>query len=309
MERIGNSVVARSGPDDPAAPALVGHLDTVPPWAEDEPHLDGSRVIGRGSSDMKGGDAVLIALLEHASERGRAMVAVLYEGEEGPNQDNGIHAVLERSTLLGRPAFAFVLEPTGGRVSAGCAGDLAGDVLFRGRTGHSARPWQGENAILKAIPFLERVAALTAGSVIVEGLTFHNTISVTEARGGIARNVIPDLFMLGIDVRHPPGEDPAEVRARVEALAAPEGTVRWLGASPDAPPNLSNPILRAFLAQSGVAVEPEQAWTDVATLHQHGVPATNFGPGDPAQAHQPGEWVDGAMLAQCARALGAFLLD
>jgi succinyl-diaminopimelate desuccinylase len=300
VERLGNAVVARTGPPEAAAPALVGHLDTVPPWPGHEPRRDRDRVIGRGAADMKGGDAAILAVLERAAAAGVPAVAVLYDREEGPHDENGMHRVLERSVLLGRPSLALVAEPTGSIVHAGCVGSLVGRLTVRGRTAHSARPWEGENAIQAALPFLARAAAFAPRPVLVDGLTFHETLSVTTIAGGVAVNVIPDEVVVGVNARFAPGRTAEDARSEIEALADGVGTWQWEAPSPSAPPGLENPRLQRFLAETGVAVEPKQAWTDVATLAEAGIPAVNLGPGEPAQAHQPGEWVDGAAVARVA---------
>jgi succinyl-diaminopimelate desuccinylase len=307
VERLGNGIVARSGPPDAEAIVLVGHLDTVPPWPEHRAHRDGLRVVGRGAADMKGGDAAILAVLAQAAGAGRPLVAVFYDREEGPSHENGIHALLDASQLLGRPPFAFVAEPTRSVIHAGCVGGINADVVFRGRTAHSARPWEGENAILKAVPFLQRVARLAVRPVEVDGLTFYDTMSVTRAQGGLARNVVPDELVLGLNVRFAPTRDAAAVRQELEELVGGEAELRIVDESPAAPPNLTDPTLRAFLAETGVAIEPKQAWTDVATLQARGIPAVNFGPGEPGQAHQPGEWVDGQAIALVAGTLTRFL--
>jgi succinyl-diaminopimelate desuccinylase len=304
--RLGNALVARVG--ERAVPgALVGHLDTVPPWEGHVPRLERDRVIGRGAADMKGGDAAILAVLERCAAAGAPVVAVFYDREEGPNRENGIHAVLAGSRLLGRPAFAFVGEPTGCDVHAGCVGVVNADLVFHGRTAHSARPWEGDSAVLRAVPFLERAARTAERAVVVEGLTFHDTLCVTQIHGGVARNVVPDRVELALNVRFAPGREAAAARAEIEALVAGEGDLTWLDESPAAPPNLSEPQLVRFLAETGVQVLPKQAWTDVASLQAHGIPAVNYGPGEAHQAHQPGEWVDGEAIARVATALTRFL--
>jgi succinyl-diaminopimelate desuccinylase len=308
VERLGNAVVARVGPLAAPAVALVGHLDTVPPWEGHEPSLEGLRVVGRGAADMKGGDAAILAALEACAHAQQPVVALFYDREEGPNVENGIHAALASTTLLGRPPFAFVGEPTGCDVHAGCVGVLNADLVFRGRTAHSARPWEGENAILRAAPFLARAAQHVQRPVEVEGLVFHDTLAVTMASAGLARNVVPDRLTLALNVRFAPSRDAASARAEIERLVAGEGELRWLDESPPAAPALDEPVLRDFLAATGAAVLPKQAWTDVATLRAHGVPAVNYGPGEASQAHQPQEWVDGDAVATVARNLAAFLI-
>jgi succinyl-diaminopimelate desuccinylase len=307
VERLGNAVVVRTGPPDATAVALVGHLDTVPPWPEHRPHRDGLRVVGRGAADMKGGDAAILAVLEHAALLGFPLVGVFYDREEGLAHLNGLPEVLRTSRLIGTPSFAFVGEPTSCDVHAGCVGSINADVTFSGRTGHAARPWEGDNAILRAAPFLTRAAERQSTPVTVGGLVFHDTLTVTTAAGGSARNVVPDRLVLGVNARFAPSRSADDTRAAIEALVAGEGTIEFLDEAPAASPNLENATLRAFLAATGVEVHPKQAWTDVATLQAHGIPAVNYGPGEPTQAHQPGEWVDGAAVARVASALVAFL--
>jgi succinyl-diaminopimelate desuccinylase len=306
VERLGNALVARVGEREDAV-ALVGHLDTVPPWDQHEPELRGTRVIGRGAADMKGGDAAILAVLEDCARTRADVVCVLYDREEGPNLENGIHSVLADSRLLGRPAFAFVGEPTGCDIHAGCVGVLNADLVFHGRTAHSARPWEGESAVLKAVPFLERAAATAQRPVEVEGLTFYDTLCITQIHGGVARNVVPDRLEISLNARFAPGREAADVRREIEDLVADEGELAWLDASPAAPPRLSEPVLARFLAETGVRVLPKQAWTDVASLQAHGIPAANYGPGEAHQAHQPGEWVDGEAIAKVASTLARFL--
>ncbi len=306
VERIGNSLVVRVGGRDDAI-ALVGHLDTVPPWAGHEPVLEGTRVIGRGAADMKGGDAAILAVLEQCAHTGSDVVCVFYDREEGPNGENGIHAVLAESRLLGRPSFAFVGEPTGCDVHAGCVGSVNADLVFHGRTAHSARPWEGDSAILRAVPFLARAAATAQRPVEVEGLIFHDTLCITKIHGGVARNVVPDRVELALNVRFAPGREAAAARAEVEQLVAGEGELTWLDESPAALPRLSEHELARFIGETGVRVLPKQAWTDVASLQAHGIPAVNYGPGEAHQAHQPGEWVDGEAIARVATTLAGFL--
>jgi succinyl-diaminopimelate desuccinylase len=307
VERLGNALVVRCGPPDDGAVALVGHLDTVPPWPEHRAFREGLRVVGRGSADMKGGDAAIIAVLEHAARANLPVVGVFYDREEGLAHLNGLGAVLRGSRLLGTPSFAFVGEPTTCTIHAGCVGSINADITFHGRTGHAARPWEGENAIIRAAPFLTRAAGVQSRPVVVDGLEFHDTLTVTTAAGGSARNVVPDRLVLGVNARFAPSGSADGTRAAIEALVAGDGTIEFLDEAPAASPNLENETLRAFLAATGVEVRPKQAWTDVATLQANGIPAVNYGPGEPAQAHQPGEWVDGAAVAEVATRLVAFL--
>jgi succinyl-diaminopimelate desuccinylase len=256
---------------------------------------------------MKGGDAAILAVLEQAAEHERSALGIFYDREEGLAHLNGLRPLLRASRLVGRPAFAFVGEPTSCTVHAGCVGSVNADITFHGRTGHAARPWEGENAIIRAAGFLTRAGAVQSQPVLVDGLQFHDTLTVTTAAGGSARNVVPDRLVLGVNARFAPSGTADDTRARIEGLVAGEGTIEFLDEAPAASPNLENETLRAFLAATGVDVRPKQAWTDVATLQSLGIPAVNYGPGEPAQAHQPGEWVEADAVAEVARQLAAFL--
>ena len=184
---------------------------------------------------------------------------------------------------------------------------LNADLVFHGRTAHSARPWEGDSAVLRAVPFLQRAAATPQRPVEVEGLTFHDTLCITQIHGGVARNVVPDRVEIALNVRFAPGREAAAVRREIEELVAGEGELTWIDESPAAPPRLSEPVLARFLAETGVRVLPKQAWTDVASLQAHGIPAVNYGPGEAHQAHQPGEWVEGEAIARVASTLARFL--
>ncbi len=307
-ERIANAVVARTGAGDGAVIALVGHLDTVPNWDGGMTRVAGNRIIGRGTADMKGGVAVMLRLLARFAQRSERVVFVFYDREEGPNHLNGIHAVLATSRLLAEtPAFAIVLEPTGNTVHAGAVGTLNCDVVFRGQLAHAARPWQGVNAITSAATALVRFAERREEPVEVEGLRFHDTVAVTLAHGGAARNVVPDEFRLGVNVRVAPGRSLDDARAAVEALAGEGAEVTWLDESPPAMPSVTQPAIAAFIAATRLPVHPKQAWTDVATLIAAGIPALNYGPGESAQAHQRDEWVSITALEESEATLAAYL--
>ncbi len=304
-ERLGNAVVARTGEGDGVV--LVGHLDTVPNWSGGEASRQADRIVGRGAADMKGGVAVMLTLAERLAAADRPIAWLFYDREEGPNADNGIHAVLRDARLLGRPRVGVVLEPTGGTIHLGAVGTMNADVVFRGRGAHSARPWEGENAIVRGVPALARFAARAPDFVSVDGLEFADVVTVTTAHGGVARNVVPDELRLAVNVRVAPGRSLDAARAEVESLAGAEAEVTWLDASPAALPYASSPEVRRFAELSGAEIRPKQAWTDVATLIEWGVPAFNYGPGDPSQAHQTGEYVTIEALEECERVLERYL--
>lgn len=307
-ERIGNAIVARAGGTGVPI-ALVGHLDTVPNWADGGVERTPTRIIGRGAADMKGGVAVMLAVLQRLTPAAQPTVCIFYDREEGPHADNGIHRVLAASRLLApKPSLAIVLEPSDGTIHAGAVGSINAEVVFRGRAAHAARPWEGENAISPELAAaLVRFTARGPIDTVVDGLTYRDVATITMINGGVAHNVLPDRVVLWVNARIAPGNSVEAAKAEVEALAGPAAEVIWHDVAPPAAPCLHEPAVASFLERSGLPVQPKQAWTDVATMHAWGVPAFNYGPGQPSQAHQPGEWVEIAKLEECERVIAAEL--
>jgi succinyl-diaminopimelate desuccinylase len=269
---------------------LAGHLDVVRTVHDAPPRIEGDKLYGAGSADMKSGLSLMLDIAERRERPGVDVTLVFYAREEGPFAENELGPVLLQDRELARADFAIALEPSDNKLQLGCGGSLHATVAFQGRTAHSARPWQGENAIHKAAALLARLGALRPETEVVDGLEWKSVISATMASGGRARNVIPDRFELNLNHRFGPRTSIEQARANVERLVAGEADVTFTDLSPSAPPARQHPLVAA-LAESGVlAIEPKQAWTDVARFHAAGVPAANFGPGTQAQAHQRNEW-------------------
>jgi succinyl-diaminopimelate desuccinylase len=310
VHRIGNSVVCDPCAASPHAAehvvALVGHLDTVK-CAEDQAYAvrDG-RVYGCGASDMKAGVAVMLALLDRWRElRGPRPLWIFYDAEEGPNDENGLEPVLE-SGLLPPIDFAFLLEPTDRALQLGCMGVMNVDVTVRGRRAHSARPWQGESALYRALPLLGRFAALERREVRFGELVFYEVMSVTQARTENSKNVVPDALLLNVNVRFAPGRTPEEAEAELRALVGEDGEVRVRDCADSGAVYLDHFLLDPWRQREGLPVQPKQAWTDVARFTSRGVPAVNFGPGETSQAHQADEWCSIDSLAHVYGALRRF---
>jgi len=285
--------------------ALVGHLDTVPALPGDgPPRLEGDRVYGKGASDMKGGLAVALALLKELPAERRPHL-ILYDREEGPYVENGLEPLFGKG-LLPKLSLAVCLEPTSNALQLGCVGSLHATVRFRGQAAHSARPWEGANAIHKAGQLLARLASTERRAVRHGDLTYYEVAEVTRAQGGRARNVVPDLFELNLNYRFAPGTSLEQAKARVVELVG-EGEIEFTDLSPSGPSCEANPELQRLRA-AGVPVEAKQAWTDVARFGVHGIDAVNFGPGNPAQAHQVDEWCESPALARAFELLQAWLL-
>ena len=294
LDRAGNTVIARTELGNERRIVLGGHLDTVPANGNEIPRLDGDVLHGLGSADMKGGLAVLLRLAEEISAGRRPRfdcTLAFYEGEEIADEFNGLrHVFADRADLLAGD-FAVLLEPSGGRVEAGCQGTLHLEAHFGGERAHSARPWKGRNAIHAAAPALTAIAAHDPGTVTVDGLAYRQSLQVVRIEGGIANNVVPDSCSIVVNRRFAPSYSVDDARAEVEELLTGADRVDVLNASPAAPPNLGHPLVAEFVEMLDVEVEPKLGWTDVARFAARGVPAVNFGPGDPDVAHTADERV------------------
>ena len=311
VSRLANNVIARTEHGRGRRVVLGGHLDTVPANDNLTPRLEGDVLSGLGAADMKGGLAVLLRLAEDAGAVGAAphfdLTFVFYEGEEIAEEHNGLRAVFaERPDLLDGD-FAVLLEPTGGAVEAGCQGTLHLRAHFAGERAHSARPWMGRNAIHAAAAALARIAAHESDTVDVDGLEYRESLQVVRVEGGVANNVVPDECSIVVNRRFAPCYSVEEARAQVHALLTGADHIDVLNASPAAPPNLADPLVAEFVQSAALPVRPKLGWTDVARFAARGVPAVNFGSGDPAVSHTAGECVTRASVEQCHAVLACFL--
>jgi succinyl-diaminopimelate desuccinylase len=145
---------------------------------------------------------------------------------------------------------------------------------------------------------------------VIDELVYRTVTSCTLAQGGRGRNVVPDAFELNLNHRFSPDTTLEEAQAEILALVGGRARVSWSDLSPSARPFASHPLVAALRAAGVVAVEPKQAWTDVARFAAAGVPAVNFGPGVNAQAHQRNEHTSIDKLAEgraiVLRWLGSF---
>jgi succinyl-diaminopimelate desuccinylase len=308
IRRYGDSVVvpliragSLSGSRRPHV-ALVGHLDTV--RTENGPaRIEGERLFGSGASDMKSGLAVMIELAEKAdrAQIGCDLTLVFYAREEGPFAENELGPVLEQDPdlSLGQVDLAVCMEPSDNRLHVGCNGSIHATITFEGKTGHSARPWEGVNAVYAAAPFLAELAALAPEPHVIDGHTFKTVTTITQAKdGGRGRNVVPDRFVINVNHRFAPDTSLAEAQARIVAMVKGRAKVEFTDLSPAAMPNASHPLVQRLIASGVRSVEPKQAWTDVARFAARGVAAVNFGPGENAQAHQKNESTSLALLRE-----------
>ncbi|MFF7210092.1 succinyl-diaminopimelate desuccinylase [Streptomyces sp. NPDC008238] len=307
VDRDGDAVVARTRLGRAERVVLAGHLDTVP-IAENVPsRLDEDGVLwGCGTSDMKSGVAVQLRLAATLPAPNRDLTFVFYDAEEIAAEHNGLKRLAENHPEWLAGDFAVLLEPTDAKVEGGCQGTLRVRVETTGRRAHSARSWLGENAIHKAAPVLARLAAYQPRQAAVDGLTYREGLNAVMIEGGHAGNVIPDSCAVIVNFRFAPDRSEAEALDHVREVF--EGfEVRLTDSAPGALPGLSHPAAAAFVAAIGTEPAPKEAWTDVARFSALGVPAVNYGPGDPRLAHTREEHVAVAAVLEAEEKLRAWL--
>jgi succinyl-diaminopimelate desuccinylase len=290
---------------------LAGHYDTVPSQGNVPGRIDGGAVHGCGASDMKGGVAVALELVRELAERepGPVDVALLLFGrEELPPQHNPLPALFDASPLVREADLAVLLEPTDLTIQAGCVGNLSARVTFHGVSGHSARPWLADNALHRAIEGLARVATHERREAVIDGLPFYEVVSVTRLEGGVADNVVPDRAVATLNLRYPPDRSPADAEELLRSLVPTDAAVEVVGNSPPGAVSLDAPLVQALRAASGAAIEPKQAWTNVADFTSRGIPAVNFGPGATRYAHARDELVEIEALERAYVALRRVVL-
>lgn len=308
VHRIGHSVVCLPPGEvvDQPIVALVGHLDTVK-CAERQPvEIRDGRVYGCGASDMKAGVAVMLDLLAHRRElRSARPVWIFYDAEEGPAERNGLEPVL-RSGVLPPLDLAVVLEPTDQSLQMGCMGTLHAVVTVRGRRAHSARPWQGENALYRAAPLLQRLQSIPRREVAFGDLVYFEVMVPTQVWTENSKNVVPDRVMINVNARFAPGRTSEQAEAELRALVGDEAEVEVIDRAPAGDVYQDHPLIEPWRARESIPVACKQAWTDVARFTERGIPAVNFGPGETAQAHQAGEWCSIESLEFAHRKLWRF---
>jgi len=316
--RVDNNLIVRTDLGRERRVVLGGHLDTVPANDNAQARVDGDVLHGLGSADMKGSLAVLLALAEQLHERPDAalhdVTLAFYEGEEVSDEFNGLRKVFEQRARLLDADFAVLLEPTDGWVEAGCQGFLIVRAEFDGERAHTARPWMGLNAIHRASAALSRVAAHESDTVMVDGLEFRESLQAVRIEGGVMgkHNVVPDACALVLNRRFAPAYTAEDAFEQVGLLlAGPNGDgadrIEVLQAQPAAAPNLANPLVAEFVQGLELPVRPKLGWTDVARFASRGVPAVNFGPGDPTIAHTAGELVTRESVERCYEVLARFV--
>jgi succinyl-diaminopimelate desuccinylase len=318
--------LAASGAGQRPLITLAGHLDTVPAQGNLPGRIADGRVHGLGATDMKGACAVIVELLIERwaarTEQACALGGVLFAREELPFGDSALTPALAAEAALAPddPALhggvrvvdttlAIVMEPTAGLVQGGCLGNLNVTLEIHGRSAHSARPWQGENALDQVGVALTRLAGITPVHHAFAGLDYAECITATGVRGGVARNVVPGEAAIDVNYRYPPGMDPDAAEATLERHLHGLGDAMVIGHAPSGAVTLDHPLAERLIALSGEPPEPKQAWTPVAEFTAAGVDAVNFGPGDPPLAHQVDESVSVAAMVHAHELLRTLVVE
>jgi len=306
VERDGHTIIARTDLGRAERVVIAGHLDTVPVNENLPSHLEGDLLYGLGSCDMKGGVAVALRLAAHITEPTRDITFVFYDGEEIAHEFNGLGRIAREKPELLAGDFAILMEPSDAVVEAGCQGTLRFDVIVRGERAHSARSWRGVNAIHAVAPILQRLVGYAPRWVEIDGLTYREGLNAVAISGGVSGNVIPDEARVTVNYRFAPDRNEEQALDHVRAVF--DGyELEVSDSAPGAMPGLDVEAAAAFVKAVGGEVHPKFGWTDVAQFTQLGIPAVNFGPGDPTLAHKAEEHVPVDHLVRVEEKLVAWL--
>ncbi len=304
--RHSNTVMARTDLGRGRRVILAGHLDTVPVADNLPSRVEGDLIYGCGTSDMKAGTALALHLAATLPDPRYDVTYLFYECEEVESTRNGLHLLAGAHPDWLAADFAVLLEPTYGTVEAGCQGTLRAVVRTTGVRAHSARSWHGVNAIHAAAEVLQRLRDWRERRVTIDGCEFREGLNAVGIRGGVAGNVIPDECEIEVNYRFAPDRDEAQAVAYVEEVFA-GFEVRVTDAAPGALPELTAPAAQEFLAAAAAPARAKLGWTDVSRFAARGVPAVNFGPGDPNLAHTRDEHVEIPKIREGAEVLRRWL--
>ncbi len=310
IHRDGDAIVARTNLARERRVVIAGHIDTVPvnrnlPTRFET--IDGEEFLwGRGTVDMKAGVAVQLKLAASLTDPLVDVTWMWYDHEEVSADLNGLGRLAAHRPDLFECDFAILGEPSNGQVEAGCNGNLRVEVRTFGVRAHSARGWVGENAVHKAAPILDALVTYVPHEVEVDGLVYREGFNAVGISAGIAGNVIPDECVVQVNYRFAPNRSGIEAVAHVQNVF--EGfDVTVVDLAEGARPGLNAPVARDFLAAVGGVAHPKFGWTDVARFSALGIPAVNYGPGDPLKAHADDERVSLPQIVECERGLRSWL--
>jgi succinyl-diaminopimelate desuccinylase len=312
VERVGDNLVARTDVGRDRRLVLAGHTDTVPASDTTATRIDGDTLWGLGAADMKGGLAVMVELARTVDAPVVDVSYVFYASEEVASHHSGLLELFERRPDLVTGDAALLGEPTAGALEAGCQGSMRLRVSLVGERAHTARPWMGRNAIHRLGRVLRRLDTYSPRRPVIDGCEYREGLQAVHVEGGVAGNVVPDQSVVILNHRFAPDRSAAEAEQHVRELLAPElgdgdeiDVVEVAGA---APPALDHPLIASLVAAGSYEVRAKLGWTDVARFAEHGIPAANFGPGDPHLAHTAGERLERVDLESVHAGLRDLLL-
>jgi succinyl-diaminopimelate desuccinylase len=306
VERDGDAVLARTDAGQPQRVVIAGHLDTVPVADNLPSRRDGERLFGCGTSDMKAGIAVMLRVAATTPSPRHDVSWLFYDNEETDAAHNGLGRVSRNTGHWLKADLAILMEPTANRVEAGCQGTLRALVVVPGRRAHSARSWLGDNAIHRTSEVLKKLADYEARRVTIDGCEYREGLSAVRIEGGVSGNVVPDRCTITVNYRFAPDRDEAAALAHVQDVLDPFECV-LTDSAPGALPRLGEPAAAEFVEAVGGDPIAKLGWTDVSRFFALGIPAVNFGPGDPNLAHTREEYVEIPRIAQCERVLRSYL--
>ena len=300
VDRIGDNVVARTQLGRERRVILAGHTDTVPPNGNERARIEGDRIWGVGSADMKGGVAVMLELARTIEQPAVDVTWVFYAREEVAAAHSGLGELFAEAPALLEGDVALLGEPTSAALEAGCQGTMRMVLTLRGARAHTARPWMGRNAIHRLAAVLSTVETYEPRRPIIEGCEFREALSAVAVSGGVAGNVVPDAVELTLNFRFAPDRSVADAEAHLRELLGPhleaDDAVEVVDAAAGAWPAVSDPTVEGLVARRGLEVRAKLGWTDAARFAAAGLPAANFGPGDATIAHTADEFVTRADL-------------
>ena len=307
VDRVADTVVARTNLGRDQRIVLAGHTDTVPANGNEQARVEGDVLWGLGSADMKSGVAVLLELAATVDAPAVDVTYIFYECEEVASEFSGLLKLeKERPDLITADA-AVLAEPTGARIEAGCQGTLRIAVTMHGARAHTARPWMGRNAIHRLGGVLDRVAAYEERRPVLNGCEFREALQAVKVEGGVAGNVVPDRATVVLNHRFAPDRSVDEAAAHVRDVVGDVDEFDVLDSALPAPPSLDHPLLASLVSRVDAPPQAKLGWTDASFFANRGVPATNFGPGDPNVAHCADERVERGEIERVHAALHTLL--
>lgn len=310
VSRDGNAVIAATNQNLPSRVIIAGHIDTVP-VANNLPaelhHFEREQaIVGRGTVDMKGGIAVMLKLALELRSPKHDITWIFYDNEEVASELNGLGRISRNTPEVLSGAFAVLCEPTSALIEGGCNGTMRVELESKGVKAHSARPWMGKNAIHGLSQALAILSSFEPETITVDGLDYRESLNAVVVSGGIATNVIPDRATLTVNYRFAPSRSGSEAEQKLRELFS-NYDVTVTDLAEGARPGLNLGMAQEFAAMVKIPPRPKYGWTDVARFASLGIPAVNYGPGDPALAHADNENVPVGHLFDCFEGLGGWL--